>query len=140
VLCDPCLGCEMAEEPKGTGEEKRGPFSTIKPRWILENLGAATVGFGVGHLLGGATAGLVAGHPKVMAMDPKKRERILDSVRAMTGPTGALTLFSLNQMRNAMNERLRTKRHEEEERQKSSTNKTASGPLLSALRRGRYLP
>lgn len=102
------------------------PLKQIKPRWIAENLGAATLGFGLGHLLGGGAAGLVGGLPAVQGMSPQAKRRLLQGVRFLAGTGGAATGFSANQMRIAMSERLRAKRLEQERKKAPSQDKVAS--------------
>jgi len=97
---------------------KKGLFQEVKPRWIAENLGLAALGFGLGHLAGGGLAGLAAGHPIVQNLSPTAKRRVTHVVRAIGGAGGAGTAFALNQMRLAMNERLRQKRLAEDAKNK----------------------
>jgi len=101
-----------------TQTPKKGLFQEVKPRWIAENLGLATLGFGLGHLAGGGAAGLVAGHPAVQKLSPEAKRRVVQTFRAIGGVGGAGTTFALNQMRLAMNERLRRKRLAEDAKNK----------------------
>lgn len=104
----------MSNQGTEQTDPKKGPFEQIKPRWIAENLGLAALGFGLGHLAGGGLAGLAVGHPMVQRLSPKAKERIAQVSRVIGGVGGAGTAFALNQMRAAMNERLKRKKLEEE--------------------------
>ena len=109
----------MSNQDTQPAAPKKGPFQQIKPRWIAENLGLAALGFGLGHLAGGGLAGLVAGHPRIQELSPTAKLRVTQAVRAIGGAGGAGTAFALNQMRVAMNERLRRKKLEEAAKDKT---------------------
>ena len=112
---------------------RKGPFDQIKPRWIAENLALAALGFGAGHLTGGAAAGLVAGHPSMQSLDPDTKKRIAQTFKAIGGSGGAATMFALSQMRAAMTERLRQKRlhAERAERRKREPSRAKVASVLS---------
>lgn len=111
-------------------ESKKGPFQQIKPRWIAENLALAGLGFGLGHLGGGALAGYAAGHPKVQQLSPEARRRIVQGAKLIGGAGGAGTGFALNQMRLAMNERLLRKKREHDKKTQPPTPEKVASVLL----------
>ena len=108
----------MSTPPSQQDSAQKGIFQQVKPRWIAENLALAGLGFGLGHYAGGAAAGLAAGHPREQKMSPEARRRIVQTAQMLGGLGGVGTGFTLNQMRLAMNERLRRKRLEAEAKEK----------------------